>query len=122
MRFPADLPAAERRAQLALWVRRFFCTTSPCGRLDIRGAGAGTDPPPQQEGKSCRTRRPEAPLRSHKKGNGGQAMARRARPALSGLASCPILLRWVAKRTSRPAAGTRGKRPLSLPWRVILPA
>ncbi|MEV6118424.1 transposase family protein [Streptomyces sp. NPDC052109] len=32
LRFPADLPAAGRRAQLALRVRRFFCTASACGR------------------------------------------------------------------------------------------
>ncbi|MFE9453459.1 ISL3 family transposase [Streptomyces sp. NPDC006739] len=32
LRFPEDLPAAGRRAQLALRVRRFFCTASACGR------------------------------------------------------------------------------------------
>ncbi|MFB7598952.1 ISL3 family transposase [Streptomyces sp. NPDC056160] len=32
LRFPADLPAAGRRAQLALRVRRFFCTASACDR------------------------------------------------------------------------------------------
>ncbi|SCF88970.1 MULTISPECIES: ISL3 family transposase [unclassified Streptomyces] len=32
LRFPADLPAAGRRAQLALRVRRFFCRATACGR------------------------------------------------------------------------------------------
>ncbi|MFD7631387.1 ISL3 family transposase [Streptomyces sp. NPDC059851] len=32
LRFPADLPAAGRRAQLALRVRRFFCPVPACGR------------------------------------------------------------------------------------------
>lgn len=32
LRFPADLPAAGRRAQLALRVRRFFCTALTCDR------------------------------------------------------------------------------------------
>ncbi|MET9386925.1 transposase family protein [Streptomyces sp. NPDC002928] len=32
LRFPADLPFSGRRAQLALRVRRFFCSTTACGR------------------------------------------------------------------------------------------
>ncbi|MFI0968449.1 ISL3 family transposase [Streptomyces sp. NPDC021080] len=32
LRFPADLPTAGRRAQLALRVRRFFCTVPACSR------------------------------------------------------------------------------------------
>ncbi|MFG2732728.1 ISL3 family transposase [Streptomyces canus] len=32
LRFPADLPAAGRSAQLILRVRRFFCTATACGR------------------------------------------------------------------------------------------
>jgi len=32
LRFPADLPAAGRSAQLVLRVRRFFCTATACGR------------------------------------------------------------------------------------------
>ncbi|MFF4903148.1 ISL3 family transposase [Streptomyces sp. NPDC001068] len=32
LRFPADLPAARRKAQLALRVRRFFCPAPACGR------------------------------------------------------------------------------------------
>nr|WP_237519467.1 ISL3 family transposase [Streptomyces sp. HUCO-GS316] len=32
LRFPADLPSAGRRAELALRVRRFFCATTACGR------------------------------------------------------------------------------------------
>ncbi len=32
LRFPADLPAAGRNAQLVLRVRRFFCTATVCGR------------------------------------------------------------------------------------------
>ncbi|MFB7496423.1 ISL3 family transposase [Streptomyces sp. NPDC056161] len=32
LRFPADLPAAGRRAQLVLRVRRFFCPATACGR------------------------------------------------------------------------------------------
>ncbi|WP_328743890.1 ISL3 family transposase [Streptomyces sp. NBC_00285] len=32
LRFPADLPAAGRSAQLVLRVRRFFCTATVCGR------------------------------------------------------------------------------------------
>ncbi|MEU5324611.1 ISL3 family transposase [Streptomyces sp. NPDC021056] len=32
LRFPADLPSAGRRAELALRVRRFLCATTECGR------------------------------------------------------------------------------------------
>ncbi|MCX4460225.1 transposase family protein [Streptomyces sp. NBC_01728] len=32
LRFPADLPSAGRRAELALRVRRFFCPAPACGR------------------------------------------------------------------------------------------
>ncbi|MET9040697.1 ISL3 family transposase [Streptomyces mirabilis] len=68
LRFPADLPTVGRRAELALRVRRFFCTTAACSRRTFAE---------QVQGLTCRHSRVTERLR-HATGAIGLALADRA--------------------------------------------